>query len=97
MDIENKIKYIAALRHEIAANAKILKEAEQDIAEYLCPFKVGDKITTEEGYAVIISSIKHSSFKEGFDLEVYKIKKDGSKYKFTNTLWGDLSRYKLAT
>lgn len=95
---------IELLKEEMqAANERIQKEREyisrtkQEIANYLCPFSVGDNVVSPNGEKIIIASIKYSGWGAGYDFKAFKIKKDGNPYKDSQNVYDDVIKYTLAT
>lgn len=82
---------IELLQDEIKAANKLISEqkafvnkTKQEIADYLCPFKAGDKVINSRGEPEIIGSITYTEYGAGYSFKIFKIKKDGSPYKYTS-------------
>lgn len=89
MDIELLKSEIKEARGIINKKMAYIKNAEQEIAEHLCPFSVGDRILTKDGEEREVAKISYSHYGEGYQLKVYKIKKNGEPYKDSNYVWYD--------
>jgi len=72
-------------------NAYITK-TKQEIADHLCPFKVGERVVNNQGEREIVDSIRYSVWGCGYNLKTFKIKKDGQPYKYSSDVW-DVERY----
>ena len=81
MNIELLKEEIAAKRDVISKAKEYIRKTEQEIAEYLCPFSVGDRVISPEGTHQVIASIGYSGYGCGYSFKVFKIKKDGVPYK----------------
>lgn len=91
MNIETQKLEIRALKDRLTADRRLLAAAEQDLAEELCPFSVGDRLSGEcENY--LVASIDSQPCGDRFSIRVYKIKKDGTPFKFSNRFYGDVRK-----
>jgi uncharacterized protein (DUF2147 family) len=81
MDVEFKLQEIKLKEIEMKAISDFIKQERQSIAEYLCPFKVGQEVISKHGEHQIIADIKYKSFGNTYAFEVFKIKKEGKPYK----------------
>jgi hypothetical protein len=86
MDIENKRTYIKALEERIDADTRRVREAEQEIAEHLCPFSVGDPVVRGYGVYVVID-ILPNIFPVGYSLNLKPVKTNGKlgRYSYLHT------------
>ena len=73
--IEGHEEVIRVTKDEIARKGQL-------IADYLCPFDVGEKIISDENLVAVVHEIGYSKWSNGYNLFVKKIKKDGSLYKY---------------
>ena len=81
MDVEFKLQEIKLKEIEIKDISDFIKQERQAIAEYLCPFKVGQEVVSGKGEHHIVADIKYKSWGNTYAFEVFKIKKDGEPYK----------------
>jgi len=81
MNIENLKKEITEARVLINDKKLLIERNKQIIADYLCPFNVGDNVLDENGKRQIIASISATPYDLWYSFKVFHIKKDGSLYK----------------
>ena len=82
MDIDKLKHDIEIAESDIRISERFIYDTKQSIAEYLCPFKVGDKVISSTGECEVVASIKYKSWgKKGYRFKVFRIKKDGTPYK----------------
>ena len=81
MDIVEAKRQIQISKDVIKLNAGIIKGFEQEIAEYLCPFIVGEKVLDGKGVHHIVASISYYGYGRGYDIKVFKIRNNGTPYK----------------
>lgn len=93
MDIKLLEDEINSAQRRIAKNKKYIAKTRQEIAEHLCPFKVGDNILSPEGVKVIVASIHHRSWGDNYEFKIYKIKNDGEPYKDSCNIWSRAEEY----
>lgn len=80
MNIEAELKEIKQIEGKISELNAELRNKRQSIAEYACPFEVGQRVISGEGELQEIALIYPSQYAPLYDFKVYKIKKDGSAY-----------------
>ena len=80
MDIDAIKEEIKAKEQEISRLKSYIRSARQEIAEDLCPFKVGDRVINRFGGEEEIASIHYRDYGIGYCFKVYKIKKNGEPY-----------------
>ena len=98
MNIELLKEGIKEARAKIAEEKAFISESEQEVAEYLCPFAIGDKVLSPKGKKEIVASISYCSWsRAGYEIKVFKIKKDGKPYKQSTYAFGDYEKYVKAT
>ena len=80
---------IEALKKEIEAHEEAIRITKDEIArkgqliaDYLCPFKVGEKVIDDDGLVAVIHEISYSRWSNNYNFSIKKIKKDGSLYKY---------------
>jgi hypothetical protein len=95
MDIKLIDDEIKAKKEIISKAQAYIRKAEQEIAEYLCPFKVGDKVLSAQGELEIVASIAPRRFGTRYEFKIYKIKKSGEPYKISQHVYPQ-EGYKLA-
>lgn len=95
-NIEGKIMDVELLKKEISeANDRIAKERAfvsktgQDIAEYLCPFAVGDRVINQHGEEKQIACIDYQPYGRGYSFKVFKLKTNGKPYKNSQHAWAE--------
>ena len=94
MNVEALKKEIELREDKIIEEEAAIDKIKQSIADYLCPFVVGEKIVYEEGKIATIESIKYSNWALcGYNGSIRKIKKDGTPYKYPNDCYA-LEDYK---
>jgi hypothetical protein len=79
---------VQQLEDEIKAKRAVINEAncyisktQKEIAEYLCPFKVGDSVISLEGNIETIASVSYRSYSPKYEFKVFRTKKNGEPYK----------------
>ena len=88
MDVEKLLLEMRERNEVILEYSKLVRETEQNIAEFLCPFKVGEHVLDPDGVAVIINSIKFCSYsKLMYEFDIKKIKKDGTPYLYRSSAY----------
>ena len=91
MDIDILKGEIKAANSRIAQDQLCVRQAQQEIADYLCPFDVGDKVISQKGEKAIIASISYRGWDGGYSFRVFKIKKNGEPYKDSQQAYGDMA------
>ena len=83
MNIEELKKEIELRENKIIEEEEAIDKIKQSIADYLCPFVVGEKVVNEDGKIVAIESIKYSRWALcGYNGSIRKFKKDGTPYMY---------------
>ncbi len=82
-------KEIKVLREELAA-------IRQQIAEELCPFKVGDKIKKTDGKLAVITKIKYTEYsRNNYSLFIKMTTKQGRAFKKEQQVYSDFDLWSL--
>ena len=96
MDVQALKAKIKDAEDRISKEKEYVRQAKQDIAEHLCPFKVGDEVINKNGDRQIVASIRYCGWsRAGYDFKIFKIKKDGTPYQQSCDAWG-VGGYSLA-
>ncbi len=95
MNIEDTKLEIDAITARISLDKEKLKASSQELANMLCPFKTGDRVTNEEGENLIVAYVSGSSWGDRYTMGVFKIKKDGHPFSCSNRLYGDVKKLTL--
>ena len=94
MNVEALKKEIRERESVIDAQRDAITLLKQSIADHLCPFRVGDKVTSPEGETVTIESIIYSRLAPcGYVGSIRRFKKDGAPYVYPNDCYA-LEDYK---
>lgn len=97
MDIESlKIK-IEEAESRICSHEEYIIKTKKEMAEYLCPFKVGDEVINGSGGKEIIASINYKSYGSNYSFDVFRIRKNGEPYKFSCSVWSERGYTKFNT
>jgi hypothetical protein len=94
MNVELLKEEIKAKNKQINEMRNYIRHAHQSIAEYLCPFKVGDRVMSPKGERQAIASISHQPYGDEYSFKVFKIKTNGELYKNSQYVYCS-SLYKL--
>lgn len=97
MDIELLKEEIRSANEVINKKRDYIQQTQREIAEYLCPFEVGDRVISGDGEEAEIASISYKAYSPGYTFTVFKIKKDGSPYKNSSNVWWDIEKYTAIT
>jgi len=90
MNVKLMKELIARAEEEITERSKFIKDTKQEIAEHLCPFKVGEEVLNKDGEREIIASISYCSWNRiNYDFKIFKIKKSGEPYKQSHHAWNE--------
>lgn len=76
MDIEQKRAAISDLKRDIALKQKQLAKIEKEVAKHLCPFSIGDIITSGHNMAQVVNIVP-SIFPIGYEMILRPIREDG--------------------
>lgn len=89
MELEELEKELVNLEREREAIIEACEQKRKEIAEFKCPYKVGDILisTDFKRERIQIAEILYTSWRSGYEYSAYKIKKDGSLYKSPNNIW----------
>ena len=88
MNVEKLLLEIKKHENIISESEKFVRETEQKVAEFLCPFKVGERVLDHEGVAVIIEKIFYDSYgKLRYEFSVRKIKINGEPRRYPTRAW----------
>lgn len=97
MDIKLLEDEINSAQGRIAKDKEYIAKTRQEIAEHLCPFKVGDHVISPEGNEEVIASIRFITWLiRKYEFKVYKIKKNGEPYKESNNVYSRQGEYTKA-
>ena len=84
MDIEKAKLKIKEAESVIDEKKNLIRNEKQKIAEYLCPFQVGQRVLNKDGKEEVIACIKYQGYGKGYEFKIFKIKKNGEPYKEPN-------------
>lgn len=98
MNLEKELSKIKSREDIIREHKRVIGEQNiqinligQKIAEFLCPFVVGERVLNAEGKIEIIHSILYTGapnkYNSGYNFKVKRIKKDGTPYKDSSHVW----------
>ena len=76
-NLTNKIKILSDQQDELRTQ----------IAEHNSPFKVGDRVITEDGKKAIVAKVTYWVSNKNYSLYIRKIKKDGTPYRDTTRVY----------
>ena len=83
MNVEKLLLEIKKHENIISESSEFVRETEQNIADFLCPFKTGERVLDNKGVAVIINSVSFCSYsKSRYEFDIKKIKKDGTPFRY---------------
>ena len=89
MNVEKLLLEIKKHANIISESEKFVRETKQNIAEFLCPFKVGERVLDNDGVAVIINSVSFCTYgKLNYEFDIKKLKKDGTPYIYKSYAYG---------
>ena len=89
MNIELLEEEIKQKKIEMLATDEYISKTQQEIAEYSCPFTIGQRVASEGGEEVIIASISYRCWgRDKYDFKVFRMKKDGTPYKQSQYAYG---------
>ncbi len=88
MNVEKLLEEIKVAKSKIAEYQNDIRKTEQDIANHLCPFKVGQEVISPQGEEQFIASIKFNSYGRMYDFKVFKKKKNGEPFNKSSCAWG---------
>lgn len=86
MNINDLIKQENDLSVKIGQIYHEREEIRRQIAEYNCPFKVGDLIKNKDGLKAKIEQILYA-YCTLYEIKIRKIKKDGTPYAYIHTAY----------
>ena len=96
MNIELLKEEMKQAREVISSKESFIRVTRREIAAYICPFSVGERVVSPEGDEQIISSISYRSWGNPlYDFKVFKIKKNGEPY-VNSTYAYNLEKYTKA-
>ena len=95
MNVEKEIELIKSYRDSIKGYQLAVKETEQKVADFLCPFKVGDRVLNGNGEVEIIDVVYFSEWSKDYGFAVKRIRKDGQPYVYRSSVY-DVSKYTKA-
>ncbi len=87
MNVEKLLEEIKVAKNKIAEYQNDIRKTEQDIANHLCPFKVGQEVISPRGEEQFIASIKFSGSGSMYEFKVFKKKKDGKSFTKSCYAW----------
>ena len=96
MNIDDKKLEIKAIEERIRLDQKKLAAASQELAEELCPFNIGDRIT-DNGRKLIVAHISSCGWGSRYTMRVFKIKRDGTPFSISNALYGDMTKVEMTS
>lgn len=80
MDIESVNVQIKNAQAVIQSKKEFIESSRQEMAEYLCPFSVGEKVVNPEGETEIVAAVYSKTGGLMYGFTVYKIKVNGEPY-----------------
>ncbi|MBL4940945.1 MAG: hypothetical protein JKY81_04705 [Colwellia sp.] len=82
MRIETLKEEIKEAKEVIEMKKEFISRSQQEIAEHLCPFNVGNTVVDGKGVKQVVASIFYKSWgNNNYDFKTFKIKKNGELYK----------------
>lgn len=78
---------LANLQEEIDHRLKLRSELRQQLADALCPFVVGEQLIDRKGNKAEVAKIKWSSWSEGYEFTIKKIKVNGDLFANEQRVW----------
>ena len=95
MDVEFLKEEIKASKLCIEVHEEFIKKTKQSIADYLCPFVVGQKIIDKSGEIVAVHEVRFCGWsRSGYDIRIKKFKKDGQPRMYPSDCY-NVGDYKL--
>ena len=89
MDIDKLKHDIEIAESDVRISERFIYDTKQSIAEYLCPFKVGDKVISGTGEREIVADISYKKWGTGYSFNIFRVKKDGAPYKQSQYAWNE--------
>ena len=81
MNIELLKEEMDQAKKVIDIKKEYIRNTEQEIAEYVCPFSVGERVVSPKGDEQIICSISYCGWSHRpYDFKIFKIKKNGEPF-----------------
>jgi len=80
MKIEELEAELKKIRADIQSKKSEARLIERDIANINCPFVIGELLVNKDGCKATVDSITYSSWSEGYEIKVRKLKKNGDPY-----------------
>ena len=88
MNKEQLTEQLKGIEQEIDYRLGIRSGIRQQLADLTCPFVVGDKVIDNEGnHKAVVIRIKWTSWSEGYEFFIKKIKKDGGLFANESKVW----------
>lgn len=81
MDVKLLKEQIKVKNKQISEMRKFVRQSEHEIAKYLCPFEIGQRVISPKGNVEVVAHISHVSYGVGYEFKIYKIKENGEAYK----------------
>ena len=81
MDIDKLKHDIEIAESDVRISERFIYDTKQSIAEYLCPFKVGDKVISSTGEREVVACIRYKPWGIGYSFNIFRVKKNGAPYK----------------
>ena len=88
MNVEKLLLEIKKHENIVSESSEFIRETQQNIAEFLCPFKVGERVLDHDGVAVNIERIFFESYgKLNYDFSVRRLKVNGELRRYPTRAW----------
>ncbi len=87
MGLEEAEELLAVTEEHTRASQEFADKLSQAIAEFRCPFVVGDILVAKDGSRAAIEQIRYRRNRAGYGLRARKFRKDGKPYAYSSDLY----------